>query len=343
MDAEMRTDTGTVTGLADRKGIPMSRDSPLTWDSWLRHPWNDAVQNPGIATTALVAVWHLIVVIFFNIVVIYSLGSALAVTGVNVAFAGFISALVQASLYYAFVHITPFERYLPTYIFPEMAWVEALSMTRTMSLLAVVYYTVLTVGGAALAGVLLVWIGAFVPNIANNVVTPSGLTNVLLPTNQSFVPAGFAFYCVGIFVLSLVWVYTKTVSSHDEKHQEHNLHRRASKATAIILFVLVLAFQSLGIRYYSVSTYIASGIYTTYWEIVGYNGSPVTWAIFIFLPMVMTLAAAVVYVIMNKVITATYKGGSAPALPPYEDAAMETKAKIGYTSSRLKDRIHVEY
>lgn len=329
--------TGTVEWQEHAK-----KNDEWHWSDFFLHPWNKEETNPGIMSTIHVMLFVYVGNLMFNLLVVYSLGAGLSSVTPNLFFIGFISALVQAGLFYLVSHVWTYEKHLPTYLMPGLAWSEFFTLSRKVSLLGAGLYTVFAVLGAVSAGYICAALNVspLSPDGSFIRLTPGVITNMEI-NNATLSVGGYAMYAFGVLMVSFVWLYNNHFASTTMEEKEGKLHKKAAKATAITLFVFVLAFQTLGIRYYCPNTYIAAGIYAG--GLWNYDSYLVPFAYFIFFPFLMWVCAAILYYVF--LVTSSYKftrewkswGG------PMTRSEMPVTTSFSPASKLLKDRIHVEY
>jgi hypothetical protein len=265
----------------------------------------------------------------FVLVTVYSLGIGIT-TGTNAFILGLASAFIQAGLYYGISQLWTQEKDLPIYVFSGLAWTEFFTFSGVVSLAQAGFYLLSDLTAGVLAGLACI-------SLNNGVTLGFNANPGPYVTNRPTTSAGYAMYAVGVLLISLFWVYNRYLGS---QHQKEN---RAVKATTMLLFVFVLAFQALGVRYYDMSTYIGASVYDSdswvYTNPVGSNHPATQWAYFIFVPVAMHAAAALLFMIFS-LMSAKSNVSDAKA---YKPEMSQIKSSVPYSSTGLKNRIHVEY
>jgi hypothetical protein len=320
------------------KGKSKSMKGPRSWMDVLTSPWNRwSASGDSMGHTALTTI-HVGLMVFlakfmFVFVTVYSLGTGV-LAGTDAFILGLGSAFIQAGLYYGISQMWTQEKDLPIYVFSGLAWTEFFTFSGVVSLAQSIFYTVvdfiagMAAGFACISlnnGATVNWAGGPGPFV----------------TNRPITDAGYAMYAVGVLLISLFWVYNRYLAS------DHQKEHRAVKATTVLLFVFVLSFQALGVRYYDAATYLGASIYDGHsWLYPTTGTQPVwQWAYFIFVPIAMYAAAGFVLFGIFHLMSA--KSNTTSTATEYEPNEMKSQVQSSYTSvstsKLLKNRIDVEY
>jgi hypothetical protein len=272
--------------LLDPSSWPTSRmeikfNGALAWKI-LVAPFDDPRTNPGFLATIVVMVLVFLACLINGWLYVIMLSVNVAAAGDNVLRPILLALVSSGTLYLA--SLWTYDDRLLTYVYPEFSFVSIPTL-RVGFLTACLYGIFQFAGYWAAGGILQAMIG-----------TVAGLTNVATSTT-SYVLAWF-----GTFFICVNYIYNMEFKNNGEGriHQ----HDRASVAAALSVFVVTLAFFSLGLVGYS------SGLYVTGVWVTGNNqaGAAVNpnvnpWAFFVFVPLLAsTAAAAALYLIIGFLI-----------------------------------------
>lgn len=294
-----------------------------TVDALLWAPFH-ARDRPTIWTASAVMVLVFVGCLVNGWVLIAAQLHALAIAG-DAFIRAILVALVAAIMFYV-TQLWTKESKMCTYIYPEISMAMIPSL-RVGIIPAVVYGIFQFAGYAAAGGILR----------ALNGVTP-GVTNVAISSQSYWLYWFGATFVVFNYVYNAVFKQTATEWSVRQ-------HSRASKAAAVGIFAVTVAFYTLGLFTFS------SGLYVTGVIVTGNNrasfagDSAVPWAVYVFVALLAVPATVGILYALFYYLTSDYM--PAVSLPGgrsegYENMKTEARVPPGI-SHRMPQKIHVEY
>lgn len=239
-------------------------------------PWNKSnSEAPSPATAVTIGVWVLFLSMVFGWFFVV-LDSHLTTSTATVIEQGFILGLFVACMSWLAMSMS-WHPLLPTFV--NMGLLISQFFTGDMGIVTILVYALVMGGGFSLGGLIA---EAFT------------ISPTIVPLLDA---SGLAIYVFGGMFVILTYIYvkkfTQTHPSAPDTSSQFERTQRANFMSVIPLFVFTVVFRSLGLRLYDSGLWLSTWVATSTGNAVG--ELVITWAWFLFMPIVSALAAFLLY------------------------------------------------